>query len=218
MTQSKKINHGGRPTAYSIDQVRAVFAKSIDGGESVEKIEAKNVKAMLVSSFGVSNGIDVRSLETMVDHVRTEIIDLERKALIKSLPKSVTHIVQSMTEDLGQELLLLFAKTRNNFQAEANQECEELRRDKANANWRIAELEGHLERKSNEVEVIGNKLEVALAEIIVVQQERDAALSALDDHQKAAGPVEQLIAHLQDPSVRSDIRGVLAEIARENPA
>jgi len=216
MTQ-QKMNHGGRPNGYSIDQVRAVFGKLILGGEAITDISAKSTKAGLVSDFGVSDGIDVRSLETMVEFVRREAIQSERELLIRSLPTSVDVPVQAMIEDLRQNLLILLARQRNDFQVEANRACQDLTQDKKNANWRIAELEGLLDAETKTVGQITQERDAARAEAVEAAGERDAAQSMLAMREREADPMNRLIAQLQDPSVRSDIRDMLADIAGEVP-
>ena len=219
MTQKiRSTNQGGRPPKYSVGQVRDAVGALFNSGKAVEAIDATMVKSILVSDFQVSNGIDVRSLEPMVEHVRQEVIEAERNALLKALPASTAPAVEALIKSLGQDLMVFLARARSEFQAEASREGDELRRDKQNANWRITELETQLRDSAGQIAQITRERDAALAQATEMMRERDDACSSLATRERDAGMIGQLMAELKNPSIRSDIRDAIVEIAQEKSA
>ena len=103
-------------------------------GQDEDGEDRTTVKALEISeppkSEEAKNGPDTGSDED------------ERRRLLQSLPDTSTPAVDAMIAAMRQELLLLIARQNDDCRSAADWDCEELRADKRNANWRIAELGG----------------------------------------------------------------------------
>jgi hypothetical protein len=140
-TTTDKKNTGGRPPRYNLEQVHAAITSLINGGTPRDEIDAAAVKTVLCEQYGITKGIDTRSLESPVDHVLSSLAEEEENRLIGALPETARASVESIVGAMTRELQLLVARQNAVCLAKAQEECKELRRDKTNANWRIKELE-----------------------------------------------------------------------------
>jgi hypothetical protein len=206
---------GGRPKLYTTEQVWNVVDQMIKSGRSVEEINARSVKPLLCDLHGVSPGIREESLATVVDHVLGERAKGEREALLKALPGPVTDAVDQALATLKQELLILVGRQNATCLATANEECEVLRADKRNAQFRIAELEASIQDQAAVMQRLEEERDTATAELDEAREELQAALSKLEIQSREAATVERLLTELRDPAIRNDIRTVLVEIVKE---
>lgn len=216
---TKKIeseNSGGRPKNYTLEQVWDVVEKMIKSGCSVDEINARSVKPLLREIYGVSHGIRVDALASDVELVLGEHAKEEREALLKSLPGPVTQAVDESLGALKLELLMLVGRQNAACLAAANEECEVLRADKRNAQFRIADLEATVEDQTSEIQRLEEERDAAMAELDQVREELQAALSRVEMHAREATTVDRLLTELRDPAVRNDVRAVLAEIVKES--
>jgi hypothetical protein len=183
MTKKIESAHsGGRPKHYTPEQVWEVVEKMIKDGRVADEIDARSVKPLLCDLHGVSPGIREESLAPLVEHVLGERAKEEREALLKSLPGSVTHAVDEALGGLKLELLMLVGRQNAICLATANEECEVLRADKRNAQFRIAELEAAVEDQIAEMQRLEEERDAATAELHQAREELQAAQSRLEMH------------------------------------
>jgi chromosome segregation ATPase len=116
---------------------------------------------------------------------------------------------------MKQDLLLLVARQNAVCHQNAERECEILRQDKANANWRIAELEGDAARMKAEITELQEEKRASEEDLATAQAEIQALQSKLSERGEERRALAILIEEFRDPGIRRDIRSVLAEIARE---
>lgn len=217
MTTQKK-NVGGRPKNYTIDQVRQAVTSLIGEGIAVGQVDARTVKARLCSSFDVSDGICTRSLEEPVRLVLDEYAENQRSVLVQALPAGVAPAVETILARMQQDVLLVVAEQNARCQTAADAKCEELRRDKLNANWRVSELETAGAEQAQRIADLESELSRERAEKSAIAKELEAVRSDLRRSEQEVGIVDRLFSELRDPAVHADIRKMLAEVAGDQGA
>ena len=203
---------GGRPKTYTPCQVRAVIGALVAEGSTIEQITAKMVKARLCADHGISQGIREDSLAALVAQIREENAEDERRRLLKALPESVTPVVEDMVASVRQELLLLVARQNDVCRTAAERECEDLRADKRNANWRIAELEAEIARKDEAFLQLERERDAARSELADLREEHRLARGEIERLGRETGALDRLLSELRDPRVRTEIREAFSEI------
>jgi len=211
-TTTDKKNTGGRPPRYNLEQVHAAIIRLINGGTPRDEIDAAAVKTVLCEQLGISKGIDIRSLESPVDHVLASLAEEEEGRLIGALPEKARASVESIVGAMTRELQLLVAQQNAVCLAKAQEECEELRRDKTNANWRIKELETKVRDQSQQIEEISDLSERKQAENAVLQSDMAELRNEIEHLRRAVNPVDQLLSELKKSEARDEIRSVISEI------
>jgi regulator of replication initiation timing len=211
MTTDKK-NAGGRPPRYSLDQVHTAITRLINDGTPRDEIDAAGVKAVLCEQHGITKGIDTRSLEAPVAHVLASIAEEEEDRLIAAMPDTVGASVESVVGAMTRELQLLVARQNAVCLAQAQEECEVLRRDKVNANWRIKELEREGEDKAREIAEMTDLSERKIAENKALTEEVTTLRAELDRMQKAENPIDRIVLELKKPGARDEIKSMISEI------
>ena len=211
-------NTGGRPTQYTVDQIREAIRSLLGEGLSTEQIDAKCVKLKLCSLFDVSTGINEQSLQTHVTHVLAELAEDEQRALLKSLPAAVVPAVDEMMADLKKRLLLLVGQQNSICQKAAAVEAEELRQDKKNANWRIAELEAEVADLRDSIASLQQKGISLATQLNEAKENLALAEAELTSKAQSSSTVDLLLAELREPSVRDAISNSLRELVLQaNP-
>lgn len=211
-------NTGGRPTQYNVDQIREVILSLLAEGLSTDQIDARSVKLKLCSLFDVSSGINEQSLQTHVTHVLAELAEDEQRDLLKSLPRSVEPAVDEMMAGLKKSLLLLVGQQNNICQKAAAVEAEELRQDKKNANWRIAELEAQVIELRDSIASLQQKGITLVEQLNEAKKNLGLAEAELTSKAQSSSTVDLLLAELREPSVRDAISNSLRELVfQANP-
>lgn len=149
--QTGRKNPVGRPTSYDPKLVRAIIMEGMADGTPAAEIDVPFVKRILCEYHGVSGQIREDSLGKLIVALHKELAEEEWKRLMKGLPDAVVPAVDEVVAAMRQDLLLLVGRQNAACQATADQECEELRVDKRNANWRIAQLESALKEQGAEL-------------------------------------------------------------------
>ena len=211
MTTDKK-NAGGRPPRYSLDQVHTAITRLINDGTPRDEIDAAGVKAVLCEQHGITKGIDIRSLEAPVAHVLASIAEEEEDRLIAAMPDTVGASVESVVGAMTRELQLLVGRQNAVCLAQAQEECEVLRRDKTNANWRIKELERQVQDQAREIADMAYLSEQKHAENAALQSDMAQLRTEFERLQRAENPVEKLLSELKKSEARDEIRSVISEI------
>lgn len=194
---------------------RQVVDKMIKDGVSVDAINARSVKPLLCDLFGVSPGIREDSLATVVEHVLAERAKGEREALLKALPEAVASAIDDAVAALKLDLLVLVGHQNASCRAIATEECEVLRADKRNAQFRILELEATVQDQAAEMQRLEEERDAVKADLDHARQELDATRSKLESNVDEATAVDRLLTELRSPAVQSDIRALLTEIVKE---
>lgn len=205
-------NPGGRPRGYTLDQVREVVGALAGKGVPVAEITAAKVKATLCDDHGVTKGIDVRSLEDAVRQVLEEREEEGRRALLQALPASVAPAMAEALARMQQEMLLIVARENAVCQTRAETECAELRRDKANAHWRIQEIEQQAQDQASRIAVLEQEREAALADAARARDELTMLRTDMERREREGGTVTRLISELRNPDTLAMIRAALAGI------
>ncbi|KRS18959.1 hypothetical protein [Roseovarius indicus] len=211
-TTTDKKNTGGRPPRYNLEQVHAAITSLINGGTPRDEIDAAAVKTVLCEQLGISKGIDTRSLESPVDHVLSSIAEEEEGRLIGALPEKARTSIESIVGAMTRELQLLVAQQNAVCLAKAQEECEELRRDKTNANWRIKELETKIHDQARQIEEISDLSERKQAENAVLQSDMAELRNEIEHLRSAGNSVDRLLSELKKSEARDEIRSVISEI------
>ncbi|SFK88697.1 hypothetical protein SAMN04488004_103242 [Loktanella salsilacus] len=211
-----KTNGTGRPKSYSPELVHEIIARSLEAGIPLTEIDADLVKEQLCKKHGVSDTIRQESLAKLVDAMHAEFIEKERKTLLAGLSGSIVASVEEAVAIAGRELLLIVARQNAACMIAADTECEELRKDKRNANWRIAELEAALMAQEDANRELEQVREAAATQIADISKNLKSAQAELEQVRRDDGPVERLLTELRNPAVREDIRAALAEITGTN--
>lgn len=211
--RTQNTNLGGRPKSYVPDLVHKIVLEFIEDGVSVSEIDGAMVKNQLCEHHGVSKQIRPEPLQELVEAILAEISDEERQSLLASLPEGIASAIDDAMATAGRELLLLVARQNTACKSAADAECEVLRADKRNANWRIAKLESELKERSLELSNLEQERDAALAHAEKLAEERDAALNELDRLGRDTSTVDRLLTELRDPAIRGEIRAAIAEIA-----
>ncbi len=207
-----KKTENGRPKSYSPELVHAIMAQSIDEGIPIADIRADLVKTKMCEDHGVSDTIRQESLEKLVDAMRAEFIEEEHKTLLKGVPGAVVATVEEAVAAAGRELLLIVARENAACKVAADLECEVLRQDKRNANWRISELETALENQAGATQQLERDWNAAVTQLADAHQQLRAIQAEIERVRQETGPVDRLLAELRNPAVQDDIRAALAEI------
>ena len=207
-----KKNTGGRPPRYSLEQVHAAITGLINRGTPREDIDAAAVKIVLCEQYGITKGIDARSLEGPVDHVLSSIAEEEENRLIQVLPETARASIESVVGSMTRELQLLVARQNAVCFAKAQEECEELRRDKTNANWRIKELETQVHDQAQQIADLSDLNEKKQAENEKLQSDVTDLRNEIELLRKARNPVDQLLSELKRSDARDEIRSVISDI------
>lgn len=215
MTKKKPNATTGRPKQYDEEMLRAVIAEMLASGVAADDIDEKSVKPLLCETHGVSDSINTGSLAKHVETVLRAVLDEEKQALVSALPSEIGPAVDDVAARMKQDLLLLVARQNAVCHQNAERECEILRQDKANANWRIAELEGDAARMEAEITELQDDKRAREEELASAQAEIRTLQSKLSERGEESRALAMLIEELRDPGIRRDIRSVLAEIARE---
>lgn len=211
-------NTGGRPTQYSVDQIREVILSLLAEGLSTDQIDAKSVKLKLCSLFDVSSGINEQSLQTHVTHVPAELAEDEQRDLLKSLHRSVEPAIDEVMAGLKKSLLLLVGQQNSICQKAAVVEAEELRQDKKNANWRIAELEAQVIELRDSIASLQQKGITLVEQLNEAKKNLGLAEAELTSKAQSSSTVDLLLAELREPSVRDAISNSLRELVfQSNP-
>lgn len=210
-------NHGGRPAHYTLEQVSTAIERMLSAGCSTDEICAKTVKPHLTEYFGVSRGIRDDALERAVEQILKARTEAENRALLKALPDSVPSDVDTVLAQVRTEVMLLIAQQNAVCAGLAEKAVEELRADKRNANWRIAELETMIEDQAHEIETLAVDRDRVGAELESARDEVRRLQSELDAFDKDAIAVDRILAALRAPDVQSDLRAALAEIVDPAP-
>lgn len=211
-TTTDKKNTGGSPPRYNLEQVHAAITSLINSGTPRDEIDAAAVKTLLCEQYGITKGIDVRSLAGIVDDVLASIADEEEYFLIGILPEAAHSSVDWIVGDMKLELKLLVARQYADCVAKAQEECEELRRDKTNANWRIKELKTQIHDQAQQIETILELSEKKQAENAMLQSEMADLRDEIDRLKSANNLVDQLLSELKKSEARDKIRSVISEI------
>ena len=153
-----------------------------------------------------------RFIESPVDHVLSSIAEEEEGRLIGALPEKARASVESIVGAMTRELQLLVAQQNAVCLAKAQEECEELRRDKTNANWRIKELETKVRDQSQQIEEISDLSEKKQAENAVLQSDMAELRNEIEHLRRAGNPVDRLLSELKKSEARDEIRSVISEI------
>jgi chromosome segregation ATPase len=210
--QNQNTNQGGRPKSYAPDLVRKIVLELIEAGVAPSEIDSSAVKDKLCEHHGVSKQIRPEPLQELVEAILAEIAEEEARALLASLPEGVAASVDAAMAAAGQELQLLVARQNAACKKAADAECEILRTDKRNANWRIAELEALLKERERDLFQLETERDAAMARAEEVTAERDVALEEVAKLRHETGTVDRLVAELRDPANWDGIRSALAEI------
>lgn len=211
-TTTDKKNTGGRPPRYNLEQVHAAITSLINGGTPRDEIDAAAVKTVLCEQYGITKGIDTRSLESPVDHVLSSLAEEEENRLIGALPETARASVESIVGAMTRELQLLVARQNAVCLAKAQEECKELRRDKTNANWRIKELETKIHDQARQIEEISDLSERKQAENAVLQSDMAELRNEIEHLRRAGNPIDQLLSELKKSEARDEIRSMISEI------
>ncbi len=203
---------GGRPKTYAPSQVRAVIGALVAEGSTIEQITAKMVKARLCADHGISQGIREDSLAALVAQIHEETAEEERRRLLKALPETTTPVVDEVIASVRQDLLLLVARQNDVCRTAAERDCEDLRANKRNANWRIAELEAEIARKDEAVSELERERDAARSELADLREEHRLARSEIERLGRETGALDRLFTELRDLSVMSEIRAALSGI------
>jgi hypothetical protein len=210
--QNQIINQGGRPKSYAPDLVRKIVLEFIEAGVAPSEIDSAMVKDNLCKHHGVSKQIRPEPLQELVEAILTEIAEEEARALLDSLPEGVAASVDAAMVAAGRELRLVVARQNAACKKAADAECEILRSDKRNANWRIKELEALLKERERDLSRLETERDTAMARADEVTAERDVALEEVAKLRHATGTVDRLVAELRDPTNWDGIRNALAAI------
>jgi septal ring factor EnvC (AmiA/AmiB activator) len=210
-------NRGGRPAHYTLEQVSTAIERLLSSGCSTDEICAKTVKPHLTEYFGVSRGIRDDALERAVEQILKARTEAEHRALLKALPDSVPSDVDTVLQHVRTEILLLIAQQNAVCEGLAEKAVDELRTDKRNAHWRIAELETKIEDQAHEIETLVADRDRVGAELESARDEVRRLKSELDGFEKDAIAVDRLLAALRAPDVQSDLRAALTEIVDPAP-
>ena len=153
-TTADKKDTGGTPPHYNLEQVYDAIHSLLEDGRTHEEIDAATVKTVLCEQYGITNEIDVRSLQGTVYDVLDSIAEEEEGELIGLLPQATLSSIDSIFCSMKLELQLLVARQYADCVAKAYKECDELRRDNTNANWRIKELETKIHDQARQIQGI----------------------------------------------------------------
>lgn len=216
MTQKKTNAETGRPKQYDESMLRSVISEMLANGTSAADIHEKSVKPILCEKHDVSETINTGSLTKHVATVLDAVVAEQNEALLAGLPTHVAPAMDDLLVRLKQDLLLMVARQNETCQQEAERECKILRQDKANANWRIAELEsdaGRLEEQVANLEKAQTYLEAELAAA-------HATVTTLRSELAQRGPetrtVGMLIAEVRgDPAARKELQEFFSQIVAD---
>lgn len=214
---TEKKNAGGRPKSYHIEQVRAVVISLMASGTPRDEINAAAVKRLLCADHGVSGGINAKCLEDPVAHVLDSIAEEEERRLIAALPDSAGVMLDNAVAAMKSTMMLALAKENSRLQSKAGEECERLRCDKDNANWRLQALERDYEAQGNKIESLSNERDEAYAAVEELKAEVAILRTELAQKERERLSMGQLLAELQAPGNRDQIRNLLTEILSERP-
>ena len=210
MTEEKK--NGGRPAHYNAEQVRKAVDMLCDGGTPLDQITGATVKPVLCREFHVSPGINAQSLDKPVHLVLQERAEEERAALLKSVPESAAPVVDALVGQVKDEVMLVIARQSRDIAADAARECDELRRDKTNAHWRIEELEEELRTQQQQLGELEKQRDAARTDAEAVRAELAEVRAALTKAEQENQPFDRLSAALEDPATRGELRQLLLSL------
>ncbi|SEM81031.1 hypothetical protein SAMN04488011_101557 [Palleronia pelagia] len=151
-----------------------------------------------------------------MDGAHAEIREAENQALLSALPKGIPEEVNSAVAAVERELLLVVARQNSASQVISEQKCEELRADKRNAQHRIAELEGTLATKSEEVHQLEHDRTKLAADLLEARNELHAAKAEIEKLSERPNEMERLFSGLRDPSMQDHIRDLLTDIIQNS--
>lgn len=212
MTKKQENAVTGRPKSYDNDLLRKAVKELLANGTSSQDINEKNTKLILCEKYGVANSINTSSLARHVEGMLQELAVEEKRELLAALPTGTVSAVGDVLAGMQEAFLLMIARQNTLCQQNAEDECKELRQDKVNANWRIAELEG----KTEDFETVIANLELTQqgkdAEIIAANMEIATLKADLDLRVRETSSLDRLVQELRDPSIRNDLRSALSEI------
>ena len=209
---AQKKNQGGRPKSYAPELVHKIVLEFIGNGVSSSNITSSMVKEHLCEHYGISWHIRPEPLEELVRCTLGEHAEEERLSLLASLPDGVTAVVDSAMQAAGRELTLLIAQENAACKSVSDAECDVLRADKRNANWRIAELEARLKERDLELAALKQEHKAASARASEIALERDAALEEVARIRQEADTVDRLLEKFSDPAIRCRFRAAITEI------
>lgn len=215
MTKKKPNATTGRPKQYDEDMLRSIISELREAGVSDADIDDKTVKPLLCEKHGVSESVNTGSLSKHVETVLRAVLEEERQALLSSLPVAVSTDVDSVVSRMKQDILLTVARQNTVCQREAETECEVLRQDKANANWRIAELEAEAARLEAQIAELEDANAAREKDLSSAREEIAALQAKLCEQGDETKAVSFLLGKLRDPDIRRDICSVLTEVAKE---
>lgn len=218
MAKTNSKNSGGRPPHFTPEQVSKVIDALLAEGHPADKIDGKKVREMLITKFDVSGGIREEAVARVVEQIIEDRAEAECRALLKALPASVGPQVDHVLSGVKKDLMLLVARENAVCVSAAEKECEELRADKRNANWRITELETSVEDQAGELAALGAERDALAADLALAREDLLKAQAELARRGRQASTADRLVAELRDPAVRGDLRAVLAELVAPPPA
>jgi|GEM_PF-4822962 hypothetical protein len=216
MTKKQNNADTGRPKHYNEEMLRSVISEMLGNGISAANINEKCVKPILCEKHGVSETINSGSLTKHVTTVLEAVVAEQNEALLVELPSHVAPALDDLIAELKQDMLLMVARQNDICQREAGRECKILRQDKANANWRIAELEGdagRLEEQVAELQMAQTELE---AELATARATVTALESELEQRGSETRTVGMLIAEVRgDPAARKELQEFFSQIVAD---
>ena len=214
MTNSKqnRTNTGGRPLSYDPNLVHEIISAGLADSIPAADLDAAFVKEMLCSEHGVKGSIRQEALESLVVAAHAEIAEAESQALLKVLPDDIAHAVDAAVAAAGRDLLLVVARQHVAAQAIADKTCQELRADKRNAQYRIADLEGNLAEEREACKTLARERDVMAVQLTKVQEELRAAQAEMERLARESSGMDRLLAEFRNPANRDDILAALSDI------
>lgn len=212
MAKTNSKNTGGRPTHFTKQQVSNVIDEMLAQGHPIERIDGKQVRALLLAKYDVTPGIREESVGKAVKSILAERDETERRTLLKALPVTVEPAVDDVLVRVRKDLMLLIARENATCMTAADKECEVLRADKFNANWRITELETRAEEQARELAALVTERDDLVAELAKARQDAREAQAELERLGSEASYFDRFIARLRNPEVSGDLRAAVVEI------
>ncbi len=162
------------------------------------QIDAALVKEELCRIHGVKNTIRLESLQKLVENAVAELQQSQDRALLKTLPDSVTASIDHFMTGARDAFAIMVAEQYAKCQADAHMQCEELRSDKRSAQCHIAELETENARLQRDIEQIIEERDRSIADAASLRDQLRAGKEEVDRFRGASDLAELLMAQLQN--------------------
>ncbi|MCF7726712.1 hypothetical protein GLP59_10615 [Sulfitobacter sp. M220] len=201
---ASKMKHRGRPLSYQPELVYEVVERLLENGTPRASIDASLVKQELCQTYGIKDTIRLESLKRVVDDAVSELQQNQDRALLSTLPETVTASIDHFMKGARDAFAILVAEQNAKCQAEAETRCAELQFDKRSAQRHISELEAEITQLQKDKQKLVEQRDCSIADAAYIRNQlseikeevtrlrgaNDFAQQLMDQYKQYGGSVE----------------------------